>query len=115
MNVVKGKVHIVGPVCNCSASFLFHINQTNNFRERAITKFALEKFMVKVLDEVKGKGHTIDPIIISCTSFLFHMIWTNHSGDMSQHVISIYDSHMYNLDTLQQYLIYKLHVASLFV
>ena len=57
MGVVKGQGDVVSPVSNWLTSFLFHINQTNNFWDTAISKFVLEKSKVKVMGEVKGKFH----------------------------------------------------------
>ena len=42
MGVVKGQCHTVGPVSCQLTSFSFHINQTNNSRDTAISKFDLE-------------------------------------------------------------------------
>ena len=57
MGVVKGQGDVVSPVSNWLTSFLFHVNQTNNFWDTAISKFVLEKSKVKVMGEVKGKFH----------------------------------------------------------
>ena len=57
MGVVKGQCHTVGPVSYQLTSFLFHINQTNNSWDAAISKFDLERSKVKVTSEVKGEDH----------------------------------------------------------
>ena len=56
MGTVNGQGNIVCPVSNLFASFLFHINQTNNSRDIAISKFDLEKSKFMVMGEVKGPG-----------------------------------------------------------
>ena len=52
MGVVKGKGHTIGPVSYQLTSFSFHINQTNNSGDRAISKFDLETSKV-----IQGQGH----------------------------------------------------------
>ena len=55
------------PICsNWFACYLFHINQTNNPWDRAISKFDLEKSKVKFMGEVKVQGHIVDLV------FFFH-------------------------------------------
>ena len=68
--------HIVSPVSYWLASFSFHINQTNNSWDTAISKFDLEISKVKVMSEAKGQGHILYPVSNRCTSFSFHINWT---------------------------------------
>ena len=56
MGMVKVQGHIVGPVSKRFASFSFHINQTNNSTDTAISKCDIEKL------KVKGQGHIIHPV-----------------------------------------------------
>ena len=42
--------------------FLFHINQTSNSRDRAISKYDVQTPKVKVMSEVKGQGHIVYPV-----------------------------------------------------
>ena len=49
MGVVKGQGHIVSPVSYQFASFSFHVNQTKNSWDAAISKFDLEN--------IQGQGH----------------------------------------------------------
>ena len=93
MDVNKGKGHIVGPVSYQFASFSFHINQTNNSRHTAISKFDLEKSKVKVMSEVRGKGHIVYPVSNWHTSFSFHINQTNHSWDMAKRVFELEKTH----------------------
>ena len=58
MGVVKGQGHTIGPVSYQFTSFSFHINQTNNSWDRAISKFYLATSKVKVMSEVKGQKVT---------------------------------------------------------
>ena len=55
MGMVKGQGYIVSPVSNLLASFSFHIKQTNNSWDTAITRCDLKKSKVKVISEVKDK------------------------------------------------------------
>ena len=59
MGVVKGQGHTIGPVSYLLTSFSFHIYQTNNSGDRAISKYDLETPKVKVMSEVKGQGHIL--------------------------------------------------------
>ena len=86
MGVVKGQSYTVGPV---SYSFSFHINQTNNSWDTAISKFDLETSKVKVMSDVKGQGHISSPVSNQCTSFTFHINRTNHSWDMDKIVFDL--------------------------
>ena len=74
-------------------SFSFHINQTNNSGDRAISKFDLETSKVKVMSEVKSQGHILYPVSNQCTSFLFHINQTNHSWDMAKIVFDLEKTH----------------------
>ena len=89
MSVVKGQGHAIGPVSYELTSFSFNINQTNNFADRAISKFDLETSKVKVMKEVKGQGHTLYPVSNQCTSFSFHINRTHHSWDMAKIVFDL--------------------------
>ena len=80
--LVKGQGHAVGPVSYLFASFSLHINQTNNSRDTAISKFDHEKS--KVMSEVKGQGHIAYTASNWCSSFLFHIKPNNHSRDMAK-------------------------------
>ena len=72
--LLKGqRDHIVILITNWFASFSFHINETNNSWDRAISKFDLAKPKFKVLGEVKGQGHIVEPESNLCNSFLFHV------------------------------------------
>ena len=71
----------------------FHINQTNNSGDRAISKFDLETSKVKVMSEVKGQGHILYPVSNQCTSSLFHINRTNHSWDMAKIVFDLEKTH----------------------
>ena len=71
----------------------FHINQTNNSWERAISKFDLETSKVKVMSEVKGQGHILCPVSNQCTSFSFRINWTNNSWDMAKIVLDLEKTH----------------------
>ena len=73
--------------------FSFHINQTNNSWDGAISKFDLETSKVKVMSEVKGQGHTLCPVSNQCTSFSFHINRTNHSWDMAKTVFHLEKTH----------------------
>ena len=74
-------------------SFSFHINQTNNSGDRAISKIDLETSKVKFMSEVKGQGHILYPVSNQCTSFLFHVNLTNHSWDMAKIVLDLEKTH----------------------
>ena len=74
-------------------SFSFHINQTNNSWDRAISKFDLEASKVKVMSEVKGQGHISYPVSNRCISFSFHINPTNHSWDMAKIVFDLEKIH----------------------
>ena len=89
MGVVKGQGHTIGPVSYQLTSFLFHINQTNNSRDRAILKFDLESSKVKVMSEVNGQCHILYPVSNQYTSFSFHINRTNHSWDMAKIVFDL--------------------------
>ena len=96
----KGKViqsaqyHInMYPVSNQRTSFSFHINQTNNSWNRAISKFDLETSKVKVMSEVKGEGHMLYPVSNRCTSFSFHINHTKNSWDMAKIVFELEITH----------------------
>ena len=93
MGVVKGQCHTVGPVSHQLTSFSFHINQTNNSWDTAISKFDLETSKVKVMSEVKGQGHILYPVSNRCTSFSFHINRTNHSWDMAKIVFDLEKTH----------------------
>ena len=84
LGVVKGQGHTIGPVSYQFTSFSFHINQTNNSWDRAISKFYLATSKVKVMSEVKGQGHILYPVSNRCTSFSFHINQTKHSWDMAK-------------------------------
>ena len=73
--------------------FSFHINQTNNSCNRAISKFDLETSKVKVMSEVKGQGHILHPVSNRCTFFSFHIDRTNHSWDMAKIVFDLAKTH----------------------
>ena len=89
MGVVKGQGHTISPVSYQLTSFSFHINQTNNSGDRAISKFDLETSKVKVMSEDKGQGHILYPESNQCTSFSFHINRTNHSWDMAKIVFDL--------------------------
>ena len=89
MGVVKGQCRTVGPVSYQLTSFSFHINQTNNSRDTAISTFDLETSKVKVMSEVKGQGHILYPVSNWCTSFSFHINRTNRSWDMAKIVFDL--------------------------
>ena len=91
--VVKGQGHAVGPISYYLTSFSFHINQTNNSRERALSKFDLETSKVKVMSEVKGKGHILCPVSKRCISFSFYINRTNHSWDMAKIMFDLEKTH----------------------
>ena len=91
--VVKGQCHTVDPVSYQLTSFSFHINQTNNSWDTAISKFDLETS--KVMSEVKGQGHILYPVSNRCTSFSFHINRTNHSWDMAKIVFDL-EKHIWN-------------------
>ena len=74
----------------------YHINslpiishQTNNFRDRAISKFDIKTSKGKVMSEVKDQGHILYPVSNQCTSFSFHINRTSHSWDMVK-ILEIY-------------------------
>ena len=78
MGVVKGQGHTISPVhVSYLTSFLFHIYQTNNAWDRAISKFELETSKFKVMSEVKGQGHILYPVSNWYTFFSFHINQTN--------------------------------------
>ena len=89
MGVIKCQSHIVSPVSYQFASFLFHINQTNNSWDTAVSKFVLEASNVKVMSEVKGQGYILYPVSNQCNSYSFHINWTNHSWDMAKIMFDI--------------------------
>ena len=93
MGVVKGQCHTVGPVSYQLTSFSFHINQTNNSWDTAISKFDLETSKDKVMREVKGQGHILYPVSNRCTSFSFHINRTNRSWDMAKIVFDLEKTH----------------------
>ena len=69
-------------------SFLFILLQADQYSpwNKAISKFDLDTFKVKVMGEVKGQGHIVNPVFNRCTSFSLHISWTNHSWDMAKSV-----------------------------
>ena len=79
------------PISIWFASFMFHINQTNNSWDTgtAILRFDLEKSKVKVMGEVKGQSPIINPGSNWCTSFSFYVNRTKHSWDMSNRVCDL--------------------------
>ena len=93
MGVVKGQGHTIGPVSYQLNSISFHINQTNNSWDRAISKFDLETSKVKVMSEVKGHILVVYPVSNRCTYFLFHINQTNHSWDMAKIVFDLEKTH----------------------
>ena len=82
--VVKGQGHTIGPVSYQLTAPSFHVSQTNNSGDRAISKFDLETSKVKVMCEVKGQGHILCPVSNQCTSFSFHINRTNHYWDIAK-------------------------------
>ena len=76
MRVVKGQGHTIGPVSDQPTSFSFHINQTNNSGDGAISKFDLETSKVKVMSEFKGQGHIFVPSIQP-----MHFLFDSHQSD----------------------------------
>ena len=93
MGVVEGQGHTIGPVSYQLTSFSFHMNQTNNSWDRAVSKFDIETSKVKVLSDVKGYGHILYPVSNWCTSFSFHINRTNHSWDMAKIVCDLEKAH----------------------
>ena len=93
MGVVKGQCRTVGPVSYQLTSFSFHINQTNNSWDTAISKFDLETSKVKVMSEVKGQGQTLYPVSNRCVSFSFHINRINNSWDRAKIVIDLEKTH----------------------
>ena len=93
MGVVKGQGHTICQVSYLLTSFLFHINQTNNSWDKAISKFDLETSKINVKTEVKGHGHKSYPISNQCTSISFHINRTNHSWDMAKIVFDLEKTH----------------------
>ena len=93
MGVVKGQCRTVSPVSYQLTSFSFHINQTNNSWDTAISKFDLETSKVNVMSEVKGQGPILYLVSNRCTSFSFHINWTNHSWDMAKIVFDLEKTH----------------------
>ena len=93
MAVVKGQCHTICPVSYYLTSFSFHINQTNNSRDRAISKFDFETSKVKVMSEVKGQGHILYLVSTQCTSFIFPINRINHSWDMAKIVFDLEKTH----------------------
>ena len=62
MGVVKGQGHIVSPVSYWFTSLSFHIKQTNNSWDTAISKFHLETSKYTAADEVeKNWKHKVTP------------------------------------------------------
>ena len=102
MGVVKEQCHTVSPVSYQLTSFSFHIDQTNNSWDTAISKFDLETSKVKVMSEVKGQGHILYPVSNRCTSFSFHINRTNHSWDMAKIVFDIEKTHPKFLEEICQ-------------
>ena len=96
MGVVKGQVLYQ------LTFFSFHINQTNNSWEWAISKFGLETSKGKVMSEVKGQGHMVCPVSNRCTSFLFLINRTNHSWDMAKIVFDLEKTHLKSLKNICQ-------------
>ena len=95
MGMVMGQCHTVNPESYQLTSFSFHINQTNNSWDIAISKFDLETFNVNVMSEVKGKGHILYPVSNWCISFLFHIKRTNDSWDLAEIVFAL-EKHIRN-------------------
>ena len=93
MGVVEGQCRTVRPVSYQLTSFSFHINQTNNSWDTAISKFDLETSKVQVMSEVKGQGHILYPVSNWCTSFSFHINQTNHSWDMAKIMFDLEKTH----------------------
>ena len=93
IGVAKRQCRTVGLVSYQLTSFSFHINQTNNSWDRAISKFDLETSKVKVMSEVKGQGDILYPVSNRCTSFSFHINRTNHSWDMAKIVFDLEKTH----------------------
>ena len=89
MGMVKGQGHTVSPVYNLSTYLSFHINQTNNSWNTAISKFDIEKSKVKVMGEDKGWGHIVQTVSNRCTSFSFQVNRINHSWDMANRVFDL--------------------------
>ena len=76
------ETHTVGPVSYLFTSFSFHMNQTNNSWDRAISKFDLEKSKVMVMGDVNDQGHILYPVSNDALPFRFtsfgptiHEIW----------------------------------------
>ena len=95
MGVVKGKGHIVCPVSNWFASFLFHINQTNNSWDRAISKFDHENSRSRLSVKSKVKVTQLTQYPTNAELFSFHVHRTNYSWDMAKRVFDL-EKHIWN-------------------
>ena len=87
--------HIVSPVSYWLASFSFHINQTNNSRDTAISKFDLEISKVRVMSEAKrSRSHIVPSIQPMHFLFVSHQL-DNHSisWDMAKTVFELEETH----------------------
>ena len=85
--------HIVSPVSYWLASFSFHINQTNNSWDTAISKFDLEISKVKVMSEAKrSRSHIVPSIQPMHFLFVSHQL-DNHSWDMAKTVFDLEETH----------------------
>ena len=81
--------HIVSPVSYWLASFSFHINQTNNSWDTAISKFDLEISKVKVMSEAKrSRSHIVPSIQPMHFLFVSHQL-DKHSWDMAKTVFDL--------------------------
>ena len=96
MGVVKGQGHTVGPVSYLFASFSFYINQANNSRDTAISKFDPETPRDNVMSGVKGEGHHILPSIQPMHFHLLHINQTHNSWDMAW-IIFVLEKHIRNV------------------
>ena len=83
---------LISDITSQSICFYFVSHQSDqqiltwSYPKRAISKFGLEKFKVKIMGEAKGQCDIIDPVFDWCTSFLFHVNRINHSWDMANRV-----------------------------
>ena len=65
----------------------------NNSWGRAISKFDLETYKVKVMSEVKGQGHILYPVSNRCISFSFHINRTNYFWDIAKIMFDLEKTH----------------------
>ena len=93
MDVIKGQSHIISPVSYLLDSFSFHINQTNNSRDTAISKFDLEISKVKVMSEAKRPRSYIVPSIQPMHFLFVSHQSDNHSWDMAKIVSDLEETH----------------------